>query len=147
MAAGNTILVNPRNSVVYKEGIASATIKPGHVIRESTVEVEPNPPTVGLQNSAGGNDVLQVAIEDSLQGKGTDDNYASGSVVRSVVLQPGDRFQGWLKDGEVGAFGARLSYNGDGTFQVATGTEVVKAILRKAGSPSGADALLLMEAV
>lgn len=146
MARGNMILLNPASGYRYKEGIAAGTIKPGYLIRETVQETDPNPPTVNVHATAGGKALLQIAVEDSLQGKTIDDSYTTGEPVRSAVLKAGDRFQGVLKAAEVGVFGGLLTSAGDGTFKVASGSDSVIAVLRETSTPV-ANALLAMEAV
>jgi hypothetical protein len=58
------------------------------------------------------------AIEDALQGKTIDDNYASGDLVRFIIALPGDHVLGILETGANVADGALLASNGAGLLQV-----------------------------
>lgn len=144
-----TIIVNAVGPIRYKEGIAGGAIKPGHLITESVAADGSNPPTVVVHATQGVAAVLQIAIENSLQGYGIDTDYDSttNKIVRSFVPKPGDVFQGWLKDGEVASYGSRLVSKGDGTFEVAASTEVAMAVAREASSPSGSNSMIYMEAL
>ena len=78
---GNTIRVKCYNNVFYEYESAS-TIKPGYICKlNSSLKLT-------LHGSEPG--IIMVAVEDSLQGKTINDDYASGDVVKVVVPSPGD---------------------------------------------------------
>lgn len=121
----NTIVLKPKDGISrrYEEGRVAAgqTITPGMLIAlNSSGEIV-------VHGSAGvaalNEPVMMIAIEDGLIGRTIDTNYAAGELCRYVILLPGDEFYGILVDGENAAVQSPLTSNGDGKFQVATGTE------------------------
>lgn len=96
---------------VQGEAVANAALKPGHLIElMSTGKVQKHA-------NAGYDAVPMFAIEDNLQGKGIDDEYAASSIVQYVVLKSGDEVLGWLKNGETIVKGDMLVSDGAGQFQ------------------------------
>ena len=102
----------------HEEGVAGATITPGMLIDTGAAG------TLAPHASAGGVAEKAFAIEDALQGKTINDNYASGSRVSYVLAAPGDVVYGWLASGEKTTTASFLTSNGDGTLKVAGGTDV-----------------------
>ena len=108
-----------RNSVIVKnylnifeELIAAGAIYPGHLLELNTDG------KVVVHDSAAGNVVPPMfAVEDSFQGKGINDAYASGDQVRVFIPQPGDIVYAILSDGETVVIGDFLESNGDGCLQ------------------------------
>jgi hypothetical protein len=73
--------------------------------------------------SAGVGGAKLVAIEDSLQGRTIDDNYASGERVRFIQALPGSKLYMRLAAGESVTQDEYLTSNGDGTLKVAGGSD------------------------
>ncbi len=126
MALPNTIRVNLKSPYRHKEGIAAAgsALKPGMMIIETIAAEDPNPPTVNIHATAGGFAEGEIVIEDYLQGLGTDGTYTPANIVFSCVPQPGDRVLVLLADAVTTTIDAGLTSNGDGTFKVATSTDI-----------------------
>lgn len=121
MAGRNTVVLKgflPQRTEEYRCGATAIT--PGFLIaRDSAGLLIPH-------GSAGGTfPPAEVAVEDRYIGRTIDDAYAAGELVRTFICQPGDIVQGILNGGEVAAINSKLSSNGDGAMQVATGTEGV----------------------
>jgi len=108
-----------RNSVivknylnVFEELVAAGTIYPGHLLELDTDGA------VIAHDSAQGNVVPPMfAVEDSFQGNGLTDAYASGDQVRVWIPQSGDIVNAILSDGETVVIGDFLESNGDGCLQ------------------------------
>lgn len=116
-ASANTIRLNGPNGQMEEFVAASGSaIKPGMLVRKTTA-------TAGnVHASSGGNGAALLAYEDALQGKGTDDVYAVGGVVRCEYVLPGAKRNVLLKANENVAIGDFLISGGDGTFIKTTGT-------------------------
>lgn len=103
---------------VQEEGRAASAITPGQLISlDSDGELIPHA-------VAGGAASPSFALEDALQGRTIEDNYAIGELVTYGIGRPGDVYLGWGAAGEDIANGDKLSSNGDGTFKVAGSTDV-----------------------
>lgn len=73
--------------------------------------------------------IKMFAIEDALQGRGIDDDYADNDQVMCYVAQPGDIVFALLETGTVVTQGTSLESAGDGTLQVrTTGATIGKAL-------------------
>lgn len=138
--AYQTILLKGNLEERYEEMRASGAITPGHLIKRHTDG------TALVNSTAGAVAEMLFAHEDSLQGKTIDQAYASGDVVRHHVAQKGDVIYAWLAAGENAAVGAKLSSNGDGTFQVQSSTEATLAWAEQAcdNSAGGAAARVVL---
>lgn len=91
--------------------------------------------------TAGGFHERLIAVEDSLQGNGIDDNYAANAQAQFIHAEPGDIFYMLLADGEAATKDEFLESSGNGDLRVYTsGTRVGRALdaLDLSGS-SGAD--------
>lgn len=97
----------------YDEGRAGATITPGMLIKLN------NANAYIPHNAADVVAARQFALEDALQGKTIDNNYASGDLVRFVHALPGDHVLGILEAGQNVQDGTRLTSNGAGELQAA----------------------------
>lgn len=116
----NTIVLKGDLGKRFEEGRAAGAIKPGHQIAQDTSG------TFVVHGSAGGTfPEGLVAIEDAKIGGTIDTAYASGDLVPYFIAQPGDVLYLFLAAGENAAINSALSSNGDGTMQVAAGTEGV----------------------
>lgn len=110
------------NAVRFEEGEAAAVIKPGMLLAQnSDAKLIPH-------GVAGGPAEMQFALEDALQGKTIDNNYASGDKVFTVVCGKGDVVYAWLSGGESADPSEYLTSNGDGTLKVATSTDARVAV-------------------
>jgi len=127
----------------HEEDIAAAVIKPGHLLATTNAgEVLPNAcGRVIPHGVAGGRCEAKFALEDALQGRTIDDNYAIGELVPNVQAAKGDVVLGWLSEGEVVETDDFLTSNGDGSLRPVAGTEhaVAKALENVDASDSGAE--------
>lgn len=100
---------------VIMEFEASATITPGMLLKIYTDG------TVRPHAVAGGNATKMFALEDELQGKGINTDYASGDKVQVMIGRPGDVVNALLKDDETVTVGEYLESDGEGRVQVHEG--------------------------
>lgn len=120
---------------VFEEGRAAAIITPGMLVTlNSSGNVIPHA-------TAGGRAEKAFALEDALQGRGIDDNYAVNELVAYAIQSPGDVVFAWLAAGETAAPGSLLSSNGDGTLQVVAGTETAVGVALEARDNSDTSSL------
>lgn len=115
--AKNTIMLKNYLNVFEEYEAAADTIYPGCLIELDSAG------KVKVHVTAGGNALPMFAIEDALQGKGLDDNYATGDKVRCWVPTRGDVVYGILADGQTIAKGDFLESNGAGYLQKHTPDE------------------------
>jgi len=111
MSTAHTVKLKKYEDInIEKE--ANAALTPGHLLQlMSTGKVRKHP-------TAGGNAVPKMfALEDELQGKEIDEDYAAGDRVQIWICQPGEVVNALLKDGENIAIGDILESAGDGTLQ------------------------------
>ena len=106
----NTIKLKKYSDVI-EEYNAAAAITPGMLIQMTTAD------KVQKHATAGGNILPMFALEDELQGKGIDDNYATDDKVQCWIPGRGDQVYAILSDGETVAVGDFLESNGDGCLQ------------------------------
>lgn len=94
---------------VFNEYEANAAISPGMLVElMSTGKVRKHA-------TSGGNALpIMFAIEDALQGKAVDEDYAAGDVVRCWIPQRGDEVQALLADEQNVSIGDALMSNGQG---------------------------------
>lgn len=102
---------------VFIERLAGGTLYPGMLVLLGSGDT-----VVAHDDDAPAAVVPMFAIEDAFQGKGINDAYASGDVVRCWVPTRGDVVYGVLEDGANVAIGAFLESNGAGMLQAQTGT-------------------------
>lgn len=120
MTSPNTIILKPtRLSDRYDEARAGGAITPGHLIANNAAGA------VVVHPTAGGAAELNIAIEDSFQGKTINDAYASTDLVRFQRLQDGDEFYGFLAAHSFVDPTNFLASNGDGTFRPASGSDAI----------------------
>lgn len=106
----------------HEEGVAAGTITPGNLISlDSTGKYVRHP-------EAGGACEKTFAVEDALQGRSIETDYASTEVVSLVIAKPGDVVYAWLAEGEACDPSDKLTSNGDGTLKVATSTDYRLAV-------------------
>ena len=89
----------------------SGAITPGMLVEESAAD------TCRAHNTAGGNAIPMFALEDELQGKTINENYASGNPVQVWIPAAGDEPFAILADGEDISINDPLESNGDGSLR------------------------------
>lgn len=109
--AKNTIILKSYTNVFEEYVAAAATIYPGCLVQLDSAG------KVAVHSTAGGNALPMFAIEDALQGKSIDDNYATGDRVRCWIPTRGDVVYGILADGQTIAKGDFVESNGAGYLQ------------------------------
>ncbi len=108
------ILVKTHGPIAYEERNAGeAGIYPGMLLKVATDGDFEKHATEG-QNCQ-----LQVALEDSLQGKVVADVYTANYPVRSAILRKGEEFLALLEAGQKVSIGERLISAGNGHFKSA----------------------------
>lgn len=100
---------------VTKELAAAAAIRPGMLIELASAT------TVQAHSTQDGNALSMWALEDELQGKQINDNYATGDRVQCWIAQRGEEIYALLADGQNASVGSFLTSNGDGYLRVYTG--------------------------
>lgn len=118
MAKTQPTRIQLKGEGTHEEGRAAAAIRPGDLVQINTAG------QVRKHATAGGPAEPAFALEDALQGRGIDDDYATGELVSYAIQRSGDVVLAWLSGGENAAVGAYLSANGDGALKVAGGTDV-----------------------
>lgn len=98
-------------SDIFEEYAAAATVTPGDLLMLTSAG------KVQRHNAAGQNVLPRFAVEDELQGKGIDDNYASGNQVNTWIPQRGDVVNVTLEDGETVVIGDYAESAGNGHVQ------------------------------
>lgn len=106
----NTIIAKNYSKVI-EEYPAAAAITPGHLIQLVSAG------TVQKHATASGNAFPMFALEDSLQGKGIDEDYAAADRVQCWIPGRGDMVNAILKDGQSVVAGDFVESAGDGTLQ------------------------------
>ncbi len=107
----------------YEEGKASGVIKPGMLLANTSTVGE-----VIAHNAAAAFAERNFALENALQGKTIDDNYADDDLVFIINANPGDVVYAWLAAGESVTPADSLTSNGDGTLKKATSTNYRVAV-------------------
>lgn len=106
--AANTVKVKKYSDVV-EEYPAGGTITPGMLLQLGSAG------TVTAHATSGGKAVpIMFALEDELQGKGIDDNYATGDVVQVWIPGRGDIVNAILTTSQNIAVGDLLVSSGSG---------------------------------
>lgn len=104
-------------SGTHEELRAAATITPGMLLDTNSAG------SAIPHGTAGGRAENMFALEDALQGRTIDDDYASGELVQVGIARSGDVVFGWLNTGEQCSPDDFLASNGDGTLRVVTGSD------------------------
>jgi len=107
----NTVRVKNYSNIV-EEYEAYAAITPGNF-----VEIYSTSGKVRKHSTEGGNLLPMIALEDELQGKDIDDDYAAGDRVQCWIPMRGDQAYVLLEDGETIVIGDWLMPNGSGRLQ------------------------------
>ena len=103
---------------VHEEARAGGAVRPGDLIDvASTGKVIKHPTAGGWAEKA-------FALEDALQGRDIDTNYAADELVSFTICKPGDIVYAWLSGGEVTTLDDFLTSNGDGAWKVAGSTDI-----------------------
>jgi hypothetical protein len=93
-----------------EEAKCSEALSPGHLLQYDSSGY------VKKQATAGEQCAVMVAVENSLEGDGVTDAYASGDRVQYVHLKSGEQFLARIKNGEDIAKGDRLVSGASGLF-------------------------------
>ena len=110
MAGQHTIKVTKYSDVI-EEKVAAAAITPGMLLELTNVG------QVQAHSVAGGNALIRFALEDELQGKGIDDNFANPDQVQVWIPYRGDIVQAILANGNDIDIGDYLESDGNGHLQ------------------------------
>ena len=111
MSTSNTVKLKKYQDI-NMEFVANAAITPGHLVELMSTN------KVKVHTTESGNALPKMfALEDELQGKEIDDDYAADDRVQVWVCQPGEVVNALLKDGETIVIGDALESAGDGTLQ------------------------------
>lgn len=113
-----TIKVKKYSDVIL-EAEANAAITPGMLLEYTTTG------TVKAHATAAGKHAFMFALEDELQGKGINDDYAAGDKVQIWVAGRGDLVYALLEDEANIAIGDFLESNGAGLLQEYTSGVIV----------------------
>lgn len=109
MAQNSVILKNYLN--VREELNAAAAITPGMLVEMTSAG------KVQAHANAGFDAIPMFALEDELQGKGIDEDYAADDPVQIFIPQRGDQVNAVLADGENVSTGDFLESDGNGYLQ------------------------------
>lgn len=116
--AFETIKIKKYSDVVI-ERAAAAAITPGMLVEFASTN------TVQKHSTAAGKHSFMFALEDELQGKGINDNYAAGDRVQVWVAGRGDIVNALLKDEATITIGTYLESDGLGKLQAYTSGVIV----------------------
>jgi len=106
----------------HEEARAAAIIKPGMLLAQNADgAVIPHSGAAGPAERA-------FALEDALQGRTIDTDYAVGELVGFVLCKPGDVVYAYLSGGEKVNPSSFLNSNGDGTLQAGTTNAIAVAL-------------------
>lgn len=121
--AYNTVKIKKYVDIV-NEGVAGGVITPGMLLEISGAGSNGNP-EYSAHSTAEGAAAKFFALEDELQGKGIDDNYAANDPVQVWVAQAGEEVYAIVCESQTIAVGELLSSHGDGTLQKLVGSTAV----------------------
>lgn len=116
----NTIKLKKYQDII-EEYAAASVITPGNLIELTSSG------TVQNHSTEGGNALPMFALEDELQGRGIEDDYAAADKVQCWVAQPGEIVYARLLDGESVAPGDFLESSGYGTLKKHTANAVTSS--------------------
>ena len=136
----SVIVLKGRIDDRYEEGRAAGAIRPGDLIKLGSAGTWTANATAAMTPIT--EPGLAIATEDAqvLQGKGIDDNYASGDLISIHLPQQGHETQAWLKDGENVAVGALLETATGGGLQATTTGKAIAMALEALNLVGGAAA-------
>lgn len=131
----------------HVEHVAAAALTPGNLVELTSAD------KVQKHSTEGGIAEKLFAVEDALQGRTIDDDYAADDPVMLFAARPGDELYVQIKAGENIAIGDKLISAGDGTL-IEEGSEgsgvtvrEVVAVAREAVDLSGSGAVATRIAV
>ena len=107
----NTIKIKKYSDIIEEYKSTAVEITPGMFLELASAT------TVQAHSGAGGNILQMVALEDELQGKDIEDNYAVSTRVQCWIPGRGDIVYALLKDGETIVAGDFVESAGDGYVQ------------------------------
>ncbi len=112
--AKNTIKVKKYADVIEELTATAVAITPGALLERTTAGL------VQACTATTGAVLPMFALEDELQGKGIDDNYAVSAQIQCWIPGRGDMVYALLEDGEDVEIGEFLESAGNGKLQVLT---------------------------
>lgn len=115
----NANMIQTGGDYVREELLTAETITPGHLCERYNAS---GTQKVRKHSTAKGWAERMFAVEDALQGRTIDDNYASGELVSLNVAKPGSKIQAILYPGTAYVIGDKLMSKGDGSLQKISGT-------------------------
>jgi len=104
----NTIKIKKYTDVIEELTATAVAITPGMLLELT------NAGTVQAHSTLGGNVLQMFALEDEMQGKGINDNYAASDKIQVVIPRRGDIVYAILADDQDVDIGDFLESNGDG---------------------------------
>lgn len=107
MANMRTVKLKKYTDIV-EDLVAAAAITPGHVVELTSAG------TVQANSQTDGHFPTMVALEDELQGRSTQDEYAEGDPVQVWYVQPGEEFAAVIASGLDPAIGDLLQVGANG---------------------------------
>ena len=108
MPAKKTIKLKKYQDIINEYTATAVAITPGMLLELTSAG------TVQAHSSSGQNAMRMIALEDELQGKAIEDNYAASAKIQVWMAQPNEEAYMILADGESVAIGDFLESNGDG---------------------------------
>lgn len=131
--AKNTIKVKKYADVIEEYTSTAVEITPGALLELTSANL------VQACSATTGNVLPMFALEDELQGKGIDDNYAVSTRVQCWLPGRGDMVYALLEDGQTIVVGDFLESNGAGRLQKWTSGQII-GIAVEAVDDSGSSA-------
>ncbi len=120
---------------IINEFVAGGVITPGMLL------VVGSDGKVIAHDTAGAATSKMFALEDELQGRTIDDNFAADEPVQCAVITSGSEVLAILANGGDVAIGDKLTSNGDGRLKAATGTDFVIGEATEAVDMSGSSSV------
>jgi hypothetical protein len=111
---------------IYNEYDAASAITPGELLEVTSAG------KVQAHSSGGGAAIKMFAVEDELQGKDIDEDYAADDPLQVWFPTPGDEVNAILADGQNVDIGDFLVSNGDGTLKAYGSETAPNAIVAQA---------------
>lgn len=119
--AKQTIKLKLYNNII-NEYVAAGVITPGMLVTVGSAG------TITANASAGGVCEKMFALEDELQGRTIDDDFAATEPVQTAICNGGDEVLAWLANGEDVAEGDVLVSDGAGALKAATADSSAVAV-------------------
>ena len=128
--AKHTIKVKKYSDVIEEYTSTAVEVTPGYLIEVTSAGL------VQAHSVAGGNCLPMFALEDELQGRGIDVNYAVSTKIQCWIPWRGDMVYAFLNDGETAVVGSFLESAGNGKLKVhvadSSGDILTEAIIAQA---------------